>query len=121
MNADLSIRTGAVLAALAVALGAFAAHGLKGWLDPVALDTFRTAAYYQMIHAIALILAGLLARQQNDARRLTASIFFLTGVVLFCGSLYALTLTGLKFLGIVTPFGGVAFILGWLALVRQVR
>ncbi|HEX6985380.1 MAG TPA: DUF423 domain-containing protein [Planctomycetaceae bacterium] len=126
--------TGAVLAALAVILGAYGAHGADDLLVRVHksaepkvvagqempasykyLQDFRTAAAYQMTHAIAVILAGLLGR------RGTARIFahaaagcFVAGVLLFCGSLYVLAMTGATWLGMVAPFGGLSFIAGWI-------
>ncbi len=116
MTPTRSIQAGALLAAIAVALGAFAAHGLKSHIDAHALDIFNTAARYQMIHAIALVLAGLIARQQGSDSAPLASLLFLAGILLFCGSLYLLALTGTGWLGAITPFGGIAFIIGWLQL-----
>ncbi len=121
MTAISTIRIGALFAALAVILGAFAAHGLKARLAPEALEIFRTAAYYQMIHAIALIVTGLLARQQERHTTGLAGWLFVTGILLFCGSLYALATTGIGWLGAITPIGGVSFIAGWLWLLFTVR
>jgi uncharacterized membrane protein YgdD (TMEM256/DUF423 family) len=112
------VASGAILALLAVGAGAFAAHGLETVLDGYQLRIFETAARYQMYHAIALLVVGAIAsRPGYSARWLQlASLAFVFGIVLFSGSLYALALTGIGFLGAVTPFGGLAFILGWLAL-----
>jgi uncharacterized membrane protein YgdD (TMEM256/DUF423 family) len=99
---------------LAVAAGAFGAHGLQGRLDAHALSIFETGARYQMYHALAIGLAALAARGSAAAN--AAAIFFLAGIVLFSGSLYALALTGMRGLGIVTPFGGLSFLVGWAAL-----
>lgn len=112
------VATGAILALIAVAAGAFAAHGLKTILDGYQLGIFETAARYQMYHAIALIAVGALAsRPGYPARWLKlASLAFLLGVALFSGSLYALALSGIGWLGAVTPLGGLLFICGWLAL-----
>jgi uncharacterized membrane protein YgdD (TMEM256/DUF423 family) len=112
------VAIGALLAMLAVAAGAFAAHGLKTILDSYQLGIFETAARYQMYHAIALLAVGAIAsRPGYSARWLKlSSLAFMLGIVLFSGSLYALALTGIGMLGAVTPLGGLAFILGWLAL-----
>lgn len=101
---------------LAVTAGAFAAHGLQGRLDTHAFSIFETAARYHMYHALALGLAALARRGSARAAATTAAAFFLIGIVLFSGSLYALAFTGARALAIVTPFGGVAFLVGWAAL-----
>jgi uncharacterized membrane protein YgdD (TMEM256/DUF423 family) len=120
-------RAGAWLAAaganglIAVAMGAFAAHGLRATLEPAALAWVETAARYQLWHALALLGAGLLLSQPGLARhrRLieAAAWLFLAGIVLFAGSLYLLALTGLRAVAWITPFGGLALIAGWAALV----
>ncbi|MEO8196482.1 MAG: DUF423 domain-containing protein [Thermoanaerobaculia bacterium] len=107
---------GALSAGLAVALGAFAAHGLKARLDPQALATFEVGARYQMYHALALLAVGLLAERwpgQESGLLVWSGALFLAGTLLFSGSLYALGLTGFRWLGAITPFGGVAFLAGW--------
>jgi len=110
---------GAGFAMLAVMTGAFAAHGLKQVLDAYSLGLFETAARYQMYYALALlIVAAISAIPQFSTRWLKlAAIAFILGIVLFSGSLYLLALSGIQWLGAVTPLGGVAFILGWLALI----
>ena len=114
------LRVFLLLAAVAgffgVALGAFAAHGLKGQLSAEYLAVFQTGVHYQMLHALALLaLAGV---QQHLPvvwlRRVT--VLFVVGILLFSGSLYALTLSGISALGMITPLGGLAFLAGWLAL-----
>ena len=117
MHAATPLRLGAVLAAVAVALGAFAAHGMKGRYEPAALATFETAVRYQMYHALALVACGALA--QRGVRCGAATAAFVAGIVLFSGSLYALVWLDAKWLGAVTPAGGVAFVLGWLALAHS--
>ena len=136
--------SGVLLAGLAVATGAFAAHGLEKSLTtmyPAAetrviggltvpasykyLQDFKTAAEYQMTHALALIVVGLLMRQVGPGRALTvAGWSFLLGIVLFSGSLYVLVLSGVRAWGAVTPIGGVLFLIGWgslaLSLTRSV-
>ena len=114
-----TLATGAGFAMVAVMTGAFAAHGLKNVLDPYSLGIFETAARYQMYHAIALLIVSLVSGRPDLSRRwLKLSAFsFGVGIILFSGSLYLLALTGNKFLGAITPLGGIAFIFGWLALV----
>lgn len=99
-----------------VALGAFAAHGLKQRLTAEYLAVFQTASHYQLIHALALLGVGLLALQAPGRLVNLAGSAFALGIALFSGSLYLLALSGIGKLGIVTPFGGVAFLLGWLCL-----
>ncbi len=112
--------SGSILAALGVALGAFGAHGLKSMVSPEMLNTFETAARYQMYHSFGLLLAGLAARTSQPELagkfRLVGWLFGI-GVLLFCGSLYLLILLNAPWLGAVTPFGGVSFIAGWIVLV----
>lgn len=99
-----------------VALGAFAAHGLKSQLTPAHLAVFQTGAHYQLIHALALLGVGLLALLRPAPLVNCAGALFALGIALFSGSLYALTLSGVGALGVVTPFGGLAFLAGWLCL-----
>lgn len=110
---------GALLGGISVALGAFATHALAGKLDPRSLEIFETAAKYQMYHALALVVVGMLGRQSNGTEiPLTVSgTGFGIGIALFCGSLYVLSLTGIKWLGAIAPLGGTALLMGWLALV----
>ncbi|NJN49333.1 MAG: DUF423 domain-containing protein [Alkalinema sp. RL_2_19] len=112
------ISAAATLAGLAVALGAFASHGLKARLDPHALEIFETGARYQMYHALALLLIGILiSRTTAPANLLNFSgIAFIVGIFIFSGSLYALSLSGMKILGAITPIGGAAFLAGWICL-----
>jgi uncharacterized membrane protein YgdD (TMEM256/DUF423 family) len=107
---------GALSGAVAVAAGAFGAHALKARLPADLLAVFHTGAQYQMYHALALLAAGWLAGRTPGAAASAAGWLFLAGTALFSGSLYALALTGVRALGAVTPFGGVAFIAGWVAL-----
>jgi uncharacterized membrane protein YgdD (TMEM256/DUF423 family) len=111
MNAWLFVA--AVNGFLAVALGAFAAHGLSGRIDAHALQTFDTAARYQMYHALAIGLAAFCRRGAAASLASWAACFFLAGIVLFSGSLYLFALTGFRPLAFVTPFGGLAFLTGW--------
>ncbi|MBC2689200.1 DUF423 domain-containing protein [Pseudomonas kielensis] len=99
-----------------VALGAFAAHGLKGRLSSEYLAIFHTGVTYQLVHTLALLGIALLATQIPGRLVTWAGVCFAVGILLFSGSLYLLTLTGISKLGIVTPFGGLAFLVGWLLL-----
>lgn len=114
MNAWLTIA--AINGFLAVAAGAFAAHGLAERLDAHALQIFETGARYHMYHALALGLGALAMRGDAVAPARTACGFFLAGIVFFSGSLYLLSLTGLHAAAFVTPVGGLAFLAGWIAL-----
>ena len=99
-----------------VALGAFAAHGLKGRLSEQYLAIFHTGVTYQLIHTLALVGVALLATQIQSRLVTGAGIAFALGIVLFSGSLYLLTLSGIGQLGLITPIGGLAFLIGWLCL-----
>jgi uncharacterized membrane protein YgdD (TMEM256/DUF423 family) len=109
------LATAAVFGGLSVAGGAFASHALKDKLTDRALEIFDTAARYQMYHALALLLVALLLSRTADAQTffVVAGWAFIVGTFIFSGSLYALSLSGIKWLGAITPLGGVAFILGW--------
>jgi len=99
-----------------VAMGAFAAHGLKSRLSADYLAVFQTGTHYQLIHALALLGVAILALIAPGRLINLAGGFFAVGIVLFSGSLYALTLSGIAKLGIITPFGGLAFLAGWACL-----
>ncbi|GMR01390.1 MAG: DUF423 domain-containing protein [Gammaproteobacteria bacterium] len=113
---NLIIAVGAFNAFIAVAAGAFAAHGLKDILSVEYLNTFKTAADYQMMHGIGLILIGILNKQNTNRCNVAAAVFMFIGIILFSGSLYLLTLTETRWLGIITPFGGICFLIAWLTL-----
>ena len=106
------------LGGISVVLGAFASHSLKDKLSERALEIWETGTKYQMYHALALILVALLlsSLSEESLPLVVAGYAFIAGVVLFSGSLYALSLSGIKWLGAITPFGGVAFIIGWSCL-----
>ena len=99
-----------------VALGAFAAHGLKARLAPEMLAVFETAVRYQMYHVFALCAAAWAWARWHTRIFAVAGLMFIAGIAIFSGSLYLLALTGTRWLGAVTPFGGVAFLAGWLCL-----
>src|SRR5688572_762886 len=107
---------GVISAGLAVGLGAFAAHGLRARLSPEALQTFETGARYHMYHALALLAVAWAATRWPGGAVTAAGWLFIAGTLLFSGSLYLLAITGVRALGAVTPIGGLAFVLGWLAL-----
>jgi uncharacterized membrane protein YgdD (TMEM256/DUF423 family) len=124
MNASGSISrlffaTGAFSAGIGVAAGAFGAHGLKDVLTPDMHSIFETAVRYQMYHSLGLIAAGWGVNQwggENPGGFRLAGWLFVVGIVLFSGSLYALSITGQRWLGAITPVGGLAFIIGWVML-----
>ena len=102
---------------LAVALGAFGAHALKSRLDDYAMGVFQTAVQYQFYHSLALLAVGVIALNHPQAALLRSSGWlFALGIVVFSGSLYVLSFSGLRWLGAVTPIGGLAFIAGWACL-----
>ena len=110
----LAILLGAGNAALAIICGAFAAHVIQSTLNDRMLAAFNTAVDYHLYHALALIVIGLLLKQFPTSNLLKIAVYLTTfGILLFCGSLYALSLTGYTKLGMITPFGGVAFIIAW--------
>lgn len=138
MTGRIWLLLGAIMGGLSVGLGAFAAHGLDqvfvekyagktrvvaGETVPLAkkfLGDFKTGAEYQMSHSLALLAVGLLADRRASRGLTVAGWSFLIGIILFSGSLYVLTLTGVTKWGMVTPFGGVAFLVGWTTLALSV-
>lgn len=113
-GAKLFLSVGSLLALAAVAIGAFGAHGLKSRLPPEMLAVYQTGVQYHFYHSLALVLVGLAFFHMPDSAALRASGWLMAaGIALFSGSLYALALTGEKWLGAVAPLGGTAFILGW--------
>jgi uncharacterized membrane protein YgdD (TMEM256/DUF423 family) len=112
------IQLAAVMGALAVAIGAFGAHGLEPILQKFGrIDTFETAVKYHFYHTLAIFLAAILLQIHPERTLIKRSIWsFFMGIIIFCGTLYTLALTGINWLGAITPLGGVAFILGWILL-----
>ncbi|WP_249869365.1 DUF423 domain-containing protein [Oceanobacillus saliphilus] len=105
---------GAINGFLAVALGAFGAHGLEGRISEKAIATWEKAVTYQMFHTMALLVTGLLlAKLQGNGLLTTGGWMFLAGIILFSGSLYIYALTSIKTFAMITPLGGVAFLIGW--------
>ena len=110
--------SGSIIAGLGVAIGAFGAHALKSILEANnRLETFETGVKYQFYHALALIILGLIMQKFDDRIFAWSGYSYLAGIVIFSGSLYILSLTGVGKWGAITPLGGVAFIMGWIFLV----
>jgi uncharacterized membrane protein YgdD (TMEM256/DUF423 family) len=107
---------GALLGLLGVAAGAFGAHALRDALTPELLDIWKTAVLYHLVHAVALLAAASAANRWPSRASTAAGWLFFAGIIVFSGSLYALSLTGLRGLGAVTPIGGLAFLAGWACL-----
>jgi uncharacterized membrane protein YgdD (TMEM256/DUF423 family) len=113
---------GTILAGLGVILGAFGAHGLKQVVPPESVATYQTGVQYQMYHAFALLVVGMLSDRLSTGLVNWAGAFFLLGIVLFSGSLYllvslkAMNKVGISGIGLITPFGGIMFIVGWILL-----
>ena len=104
--------------ALAVAMGAFGAHGLRDKLDAYSMSVYEKAVFYHFVHALGILLVALLARTSaiSPAGQTRVCWLLLIGIVVFSGSLYALAVTGVRILGAITPIGGLAFIIGWIVL-----
>jgi uncharacterized membrane protein YgdD (TMEM256/DUF423 family) len=110
------IAGGALAAGLAVGLGAFGAHGLRDKVEPRMLEVFETGVRYHMYHALALIAVGWVTTRWNSAWLSASGWLFVAGIVIFSGSLYVMVLSGARWLGAITPIGGVALIAGWACL-----
>lgn len=117
MNARIVLLSAALFLGAGVALGAFGAHALRAKLAPDLMAVYQTAVQYHFWHALGLLAIALLLLQRPDSGALAAAAWLLgVGLILFCGSLYALALTGARGWGAVAPVGGAAFLAGWLAL-----
>lgn len=112
--------TASILLALAVAIGAFGAHGLKSHLSEAMLQTWKTGVEYHFYHALGLLLIGVLSVSIPTNLLNWSALFLFAGIVLFSGSLYILAITGIKWIGAITPLGGICFIAGWLLLFMTV-
>ena len=112
---------GTLFALLAVAAGAFGAHALRDRLTPDLLAVFETAARYQMYHALALLAVAMAAPRVPAGGWTAAGWLFTAGIAVFCGSLYLLAFTGTRWLGAITPLGGLCFLAGWIALALAAR
>jgi len=111
---------GSLMAFLGVALGAFGAHALKGRLSSEMLDIFEVGVRYQMYHALALLAVAWASSRWPQSQASAGGWAFLAGIVIFSGSLYVLSLTGARWIGAITPIGGVAFLIGWAVLAWSV-
>ena len=117
MSPTIFIQIAAISGFLAVALGAFGAHALKAKLTPAMLDVYQTAVLYHFIHTLALFgVALLMLHLGKSTWLLTSACAFVAGLLMFCLSLYGLSLSGIKILGAITPIGGVCFMIGWALL-----
>lgn len=114
------IIAGSFFAALAVIFGAFGAHGLKSKVSPEDLIIFETGVRYQMYHALGLVLLGLLGMSTSFSISQFPALFFVIGIIIFSGTLYLIPLTGIRWLGAITPIGGIAFIAGWFMLIYNI-
>jgi uncharacterized membrane protein YgdD (TMEM256/DUF423 family) len=110
------IMAASIMLALAVAIGAFGAHGLKSHLSEAMLQTYKTGVEYHFYHALGLLLVGVLAFLMPSSYLKLSAIFLSLGIILFSGSLYVLAVSGIKWLGAITPLGGLSFIAGWVLL-----
>lgn len=115
------LAAGALSGLLTVAFGAFAAHGLRHQIPPEMLLVFNKGVFYQGLHALALLATGIMSTQHGSRALSTAGWSFLLGILLFSGSLYLLAVTGSRWLGMLTPFGGLSFLIGWLSLLIASR
>ncbi len=112
--------TAAVSLALAVIIGAFGAHGLKSRLSPEMMDIYKTGVEYHFYHALGLLLVGILSVQMPSSLMNLSALLLFLGIVIFSGSLYVLAVSGIKWLGAITPIGGLCFIAGWILLVLAI-
>ncbi len=110
------LMTASILLALAVAIGAFGAHGLKQHISGEMLQTYKTGVEYHFYHALGLLLIGVLTISFPSELLKWSAIFMVAGIVLFSGSLYVLAISGIKWIGAITPVGGLGFIAGWVLL-----
>jgi len=118
-DARLFLTIGAATGFLTVLLGAFGAHGLRDIISPGLFDAYQTGVEYQGLHALALLVTGLLMERREHIELRWAGWAFASGILLFCGSLYLMAAIDIRWLGMVTPFGGLAFLLGWGLLFRH--
>ncbi len=116
------LRTGSIIMFLGVALGAFGAHGLKGKISDEMMQNWHTAVEYHFVHGLGLLVVGWLSTLKPDVAMIRAvGWMFVVGIVLFSGSLYLMALTGERKLGMITPFGGLSLLVGWVCLAIRAR
>ncbi len=113
------IKIAATFMFLGVAFGAFGSHALRGKLDNYSLDVYRTAVLYHLIHAMGIFIVAYLSSLTQDPKIHWAGIFLAAGILLFSGSLYLLAITGQKWLGAITPLGGLSFLIAWGLLILR--
>ncbi len=113
MNKNIWIAAGGLFGLIGVALGAFGAHGLRNIISPEMLETYKTGVLYELIHAPVILAIGL----SGNTRFFRSAVFLSIGIILFSFSLYAYSLTGFKFLAMITPIGGISFLIGWLLII----
>lgn len=116
MNNRNILLAGAIFMSLTVLVGAFGAHALKNSLSPEMLAVYKTGVEYQFYHALGLLLIGLIGFQIDSKWLRWSGILLIAGIILFSGSLYALSISGIKTLGAITPIGGLSFVAGWICL-----
>lgn len=116
MKAVISLRLAALSGLVAVAMGAFAAHALHDRLPPRLFEVFQTAVQYQFYHSLGWLAVAVLGLRTPSRLLRASALCFAAGILLFCGSLYVLALSGVHWLGAITPLGGLAFMLGWILL-----
>ena len=116
MNNQIILLSGSVFMALGVLLGAFGAHALKAELSTEMLMVYKTGVEYQFYHALGLLIIGTIGFRMDSKWLRWSGIFLITGILLFSGSLYALSISGIKILGAITPVGGLSFVAGWVCL-----
>ena len=116
MRANVIISIGSFNAALAIILSAFAAHGLERYITPDRITTFQTGTDFHLWHSLAIILVGVIAQNRTSTALTSIALLFCLGILLFSGSLYALSITQIKSFAWLTPFGGMSFIISWLWL-----
>jgi uncharacterized membrane protein YgdD (TMEM256/DUF423 family) len=115
------VRLGALAMAFGVALGAFGAHGLRDRLTPDLLAVYETGVRYHLVHALGLFVAAWLAGEDETRTARIAGLLLVVGILLFSGSLYLLALTGVRALGAITPFGGIAWLAAWVLIAMRVK
>jgi len=121
MNIKNILLSGAIFMALGVLLGAFGAHALKNSLSPEMLAVYKTGVEYQFYHALGLLLIGLIGFRLNSKWIQVSAILLIVGIILFSGSLYILSISGIKIIGAITPIGGISFVSGWICLIIGIQ
>jgi len=121
MNIRNILLSGAIFMALGVLLGAFGAHALKNSLSPEMLAVYKTGVEYQFYHALGLLLIGLIGFRLNSKWIQVSAILLIVGIILFSGSLYILSISGIKIIGAITPIGGISFVSGWICLIIGIQ